>query len=249
MTQLLQMIEQYVESHICDFHTVRLKKLEELKLKKLIKRKNPYLYRAKNLNTPQDIVEAITSAYMSSAEETMFGDWLEKLAIFVASNTYGAHKSVAEGIDFEMDKDGIHYIVSVKSGPNWSNSSSKKKLIENIAKAKRIYRTSGNHNRCEAIEGCCYGVEKSPEKDTHTKLCGQDFWSFISGIPTMYTDIIEPLGAKAKSQNEEYEKEYAKLITRLSREFANEFCLEDGTLDWNKVVELNSASVSIDILP
>lgn len=242
MYSLIQAIEDYVSNHIGEFHEARLRKLEELNLTKLIIRKNPYLYRAKDVNTPQGIVEAITSAFMSSAEETMFGDWLEQLAIFVANQTFGAHKSAAEGIDFEMDKDGIHYVVSVKSGPNWSNSSSKKKLIENFAKAKRIYRTSGNHAPFEAIEGCCYGKDKNPDKGSHLKLCGEKFWFFISGIPSMYTDIIEPLGCEAHSHNVSYDKEYAKLISRLTREFANSFCLDDGSLDWDKIVQLNSGS-------
>lgn len=237
---LIKDVEEYVAQNIHLFHQARLKKLTSLKLIDLLKKKNPYLYRAMDLNTPPEIVEAIASAFMSSAEETMFGDWLEQLAIFVASKVYGGYKSTSEGIDLEMDKDGIHYIISIKSGPKWSNSSSMKKLIDNFTRAKRVYRTSGNKLPCEAIEGCCYGQDNSPEKTSHTKLCGERFWTFISGSSTMYTDIVAPLGTDAQKHNDAYMKEYHKMITRFTKDFANTFCNDDGYIDWGLIVKLNS---------
>lgn len=239
---LIQEITEYVSKNIFKFHEARLRKLTSLKLKELLKKKNPYLYRAKDLNTPQEIVEALASAFMSSAEETMFGDWLEQLAVFVAGKVFDGHKSTSEGIDIEMDKEDIHYIISVKSGPKWSNSSSRKKMLDNFAKAKRIYRTSGNRNPCEAVEGCCYGQDRNPDKGTHLKLCGELFWNFISGSDTLFVDIIEPLGKDSRRHNSEYLDQYYKTITCFSREFANNFCDQSGKIDWEKIVNLNSGT-------
>lgn len=236
---LVEEIEKYVAQHIPEFHTARLAKLQELKLSTLLKKKNPYLFKAKDLATPQEIVEALASAFMSSAEESIFGNWLEQLAIFVASKTYDGRKSACEGVDLEMDKDGVLYLVSIKSGPKWSNSSSKAKLKEYFRKATRVYRTSGNHMPCNCIEGCCYGREQS-ETDTHTKICGQAFWEFISGVPTLYTDIITPLATRAKECNELYRTEYTKVITCFTRDFINRFAKEDGSIDWDSIVALNS---------
>ena len=239
---IIKEIEHYVVNNIQTFHTARLKKLESLKLSDLLKKKNPYLYKAKDLNTPQAIVEAIASAFMSSAEETMFGDWLEQLAIFVAQRFFGGYKSSSEGIDLELDKNGIHYFISIKSGPNWSNSSSLAKLLDHFARAKRIYHTGGNRIPCEAVEGCCYGKDNKPDKGNRLKLCGQRFWEFISDTPSMYTDIIEPLGTEAKAKNDEYRKQYGKMITCFTRDFANEYCLEDGEINWKKIVTINSSA-------
>lgn len=237
---LIQEVEQYVRENIVDFHTARIQKLKGLKLKKLIKSKNPYLYKAKDLNTPGEIINNIAAAFISSAEESMFGDWLEGLAIFIAEKAYNGRKSTAEGIDLEFDKNGIHYLISIKSGPKWSNSSSMKKLKENYIKAQRIYRTSNNHKPCDAIEGCCYGIDRQPDKTTHTKLCGERFWEFISGIDSMYTDIIEPLGVDAMKRNEEYQNEYNRMITRFTADFSQDFCDEEGNILWKKIVQLNS---------
>ena len=74
------------------------------------------------------------------------------------------------------------------------------------------------------------------------KYCGQDFWYFISGEKSLYVDIIEPLATKAKQRNEEFQKRYAKMINRFTKEFIGEFCKEDGEIDWNKLVKYNSGS-------
>lgn len=234
-------VTDYVANNISFFHEARIDKLKTLKLENLLKRKNPYLYKAKNLNTPQEVVESLAEAFMSSAEETMFGDWLEGLAIYVAQYVYGGCKSAAEGIDLELDKDGVHYFISIKSGPNWSNSSSLKKLTENFTKAARIFHTSGHKERCDAVEGCCYGKDLSPIKsDGHYKLCGKLFWEFLSGEPDLYTEIIEPIGTNALAMNMEYKSEYDKMITRFSKDFALDYSDEDGNLEWDKIVRLNS---------
>ena len=49
--------------------------------------------------------------------------------------------SSAEGIDLEFDRDGIRWLVSIKSGPNWGNSSQINKMRDNFKKATRIART------------------------------------------------------------------------------------------------------------
>lgn len=240
MKTLVNKVEEYVKHNIFKFHDSRINKLKKLKLHKLLKSKNPYLYKAKNLNTPGEIVQTLANAFISSAEESMFGDWLEGLAIYIAHETYGGYKSTAEGIDLEMDKDGVHYLVSIKSGPKWSNSSSMKKSKEHFSKALRIYRTSNNHAACEFIEGCCYGIDNSPSKDTHTKLCGQRFWEFISGCDNLYLDIIEPLGTDAMKRNELYQHEYDRMITRFTSDFIQEYCDAEGNILWDKIVKINS---------
>ena len=54
-----QEITDYVEANIRDFHQTRLDKLQKLKLMDLVKRKNPYLFKAKNIDTAPDFVKTI----------------------------------------------------------------------------------------------------------------------------------------------------------------------------------------------
>lgn len=106
--------------------------------------------------------------------------------------------------------------------------------------AKRTLRTSNSQLHIQAVNGCCYGRDSKPDKGEFFKYCGQEFWSFISGEDTLYIDIIEPLATKAKERNEEFQQEYAKMINKFTLQFMNEFCLEDGAINWVKLVEFNS---------
>ena len=79
----IQDVAQYVEKNIGTFHEKRIQSLDDLKLVKVLKRKNPYLFKAKYVLTADQIVRGIVDAHISSNEETIFGDWLEGLAIFI----------------------------------------------------------------------------------------------------------------------------------------------------------------------
>ena len=59
----------------------------------------------------------------------------------------------------------------------------------------------------------------------------------------MYTDIIEPLGIRAKERKEEFEIELGKVTNRLTKEFLDRFCLPDGTIQWKALVQFNSSIV------
>jgi hypothetical protein len=224
-------VRQYVEDNIGTFHAKRLKRLERLKLDAILKRKNPYLFKAKAIYTPQDLVRTLLDAHLSSQEETFFGDFLEGLAIFINTQVYNGHKSAAEGIDLEFERDNIKYIVAIKSGP---------RMNDNFRKAKKILRTSNSQLNIIAVNGCCYGKDDHPDKGDYQKLCGQRFWEFISGNENLYIEIIEPLGHQAKERNEDFIKAYGKILTKFSYEFTNRFCY-DGEIKWEKLVGFNSA--------
>ena len=236
-----QKITDYVEANIRVFHQKRLDSLQQLKMLNVVRRKNPYLFKAKNINTAPEFVKTILDAFLSSQEEGIFGGFLEELAIFISAQVYGGQKSSAEGIDLEFEKDNIRYIVSIKSGPNWGNSSQISKLRDNFKKAKRILGTNTLSANVVAVNGCCYGKDGTPDKGDYLKLCGQKFWAFISGDDNLYTDIIEPLGHQAEERNAEFMREYDKVINRFTAEFMGKFCDTDGKIVWEEIVKFNSA--------
>ena len=133
-------IAGFIEPNIKSYHKRRLEKLLKLKLKlsNVLQRKNPYLFRAKSLDTAHDLVKSILDAFLSSQEEGIFGDFLEELAIFICGKKYNGKKSSSEGIDLEFESDGNRYIVSIKSGPNWGNSAQIKKMRDHFRRAKKI---------------------------------------------------------------------------------------------------------------
>lgn len=234
-------LKSYVENNIGDFHLKRIRSLEKLKLDQILKRKNPYLFKAKNILTSQEIVKALVDAYLSSSEEGLFGEFLEGLAVYICRETLNGWKSGIEGIDLEFDDKNIRYIISIKSGPNWGNSSQVQKMITSFNKAIRTLRTNNPSMNIIPVNGCCYGRDNNPDKKgQYFKYCRQRFWHFISGDERLYIDLIEPLGHKAKEKNEEFYKMYSQMINKFTYEFTEKFC-EDGLIDWEKLVKFNSS--------
>ena len=236
----IQKVVKYVEDNIAAFHIKRIENINKLKLSQVLKRKNPYLFKAKYMQTSEQIIRGIVDAHISSNEETIFGNWLEGLAIFINNEVYGGYKSGITGIDLEFNKDNIRYIVTIKSGSNWGNSSQIKKMLSDFKTAKRTLRTSNSQINVVAINGCCYGVDKNPDKGEYFKYCGQEFWYFISEEENLYTELIEPLGYKAREKNEDFMLSYTQMINKFTREFSNSFCKKNGDIDWMKLVEFNS---------
>lgn len=74
-----------------NFIAGKITTLDGLSLRKLL-RKNPYLLKANNIITAEQLITALLEARISSSEEENFGEFLEKLAVFVAQQTCNGHK-------------------------------------------------------------------------------------------------------------------------------------------------------------
>jgi hypothetical protein len=235
-----EIFEYIATSIIKPFYELRLKRLNDLQLNEVLKRKNPYLFKAKNITTAQDFVTELLQAHLSSQEETIFGGYLEQLAVFICSRVYRGFKSTSEGIDLELEKDSVRYIIAIKSGPNWGNADQIRKMRSNFQRAKKTLATNSMKKHIQAINGCCYGKDSKPNKGDYFKLCGQEFWSFISGDDEMYVKIIEPLDEEAKQKDEDFKAAYARKVNLLTSHFLQEFCT-DGLIDWVKLLKFVSS--------
>jgi len=78
MTPLvLSDVSAYVEENIGTFHQKRIATLNNLSLSRVLKRKNPYLFKAKSVQTAQEIVKGLVDAHISSNEETVLATGLK----------------------------------------------------------------------------------------------------------------------------------------------------------------------------
>ena len=240
-------VYKFVQDHIDFFHENRLKRLSETNLKDLLRKKNPYLFKAKNIITAESLVTALLEARLSSSEEKMFGDFLEDLALFVAGKALNSVKSASRGIDFEYTRDKKRYLVSVKSGLNWGNSSQWQALENNFKNAIRRLRQSPHVDSVECFLGICYGKAKTTiKRGIITQICGQNFWYMISGDELFYRNIIEPLGYKAKERNESFDVRKAEVINKFTGQFILDFCDKSGKILWEKLVDFNSKNLTED---
>ncbi len=90
--------------------------------------------------------------------------------------------------------------------------------------------------------GICYGKTKTSFLRGYKKVVGQNFWYLISENKSLYTEIIEPIGYKAKEHNESFAIEKSKVTNRFTKEFIDMFCDDAGAINWVKLVEYNSGN-------
>ncbi len=243
----LEQMREHVNNNIVVFHRRRIELLKGLELTNLLK-KNPYLFRAKNMTTAAKLIESLLSARLSSSEEKLFGDFLEDLAIFVASRTCDGKKSAAPGVDLEFTRDDIHYLVSIKSGVNWGNSSQHSKLAQDLREAVVRIKQSRFSANLQPVLGICYGKTRSTvmRRRGYLKVVGQNFWCLVSGNKELYTEIIEPIGYRAREHNDAFDRQRGAVVNRFTKQFVEEFCHPTGAIDWIRLVEFNSGNYDLD---
>src|SRR3989344_1406444 len=121
------------------FYKIRLERLEFAKLANISKRKNPYLFKAKNIETAGDLAKGLLDAFLSSQEETIFGDLMEKLAIHICCQVFNGSKAEQgkyRSVDLIFERGSKTFIVGIKSGPNWGNSDQVNIMKRKFKKAK-----------------------------------------------------------------------------------------------------------------
>jgi hypothetical protein len=241
-------LREFVNQNISRFHQDRVRLLEKMDLFTLLKKKNPYLFRAKNITAPSELINELLNAVLSSTEEKLFGEFLEDVAIFVASQTCGAHKSTAPGVDFEFAHKGAYYIVSVKSGTNWGNSSQQSAQEEYFKEAVKRLKQSRLSRNIQPVLGCCYGKSRTTFLRGYTKIVGQNFWYFISEDPQLYQRIIEPLGDEARRFNDAFLDSRQAIVTQFTMQLKDLYCLPTGEINWATLIEFNSGNLDLNML-
>jgi len=241
----LNEVKEFVNTNIVTFHENKIKTLENLDLRKILKAKNPYLFKAKNVTLASELILSILDAYLSSSEEKIFGDFLEKLAVFISLKTCKGRKSAVSGVDLEFTHKNMHHLISIKSGPNWANSSQLNALENNFKTAVTVLRQSHHTPQVQPVLGICYGKTRTTTwRGIALKVVGQNFWYYISENENLYTDIIEPLGYRAEEHNDKFLEEKGRVLNLFTQEFLEDFCVE-GNIDWERLVKFNSGNLDL----
>lgn len=221
-----------------EFYTSLISKVNELDINKVIKRKNPYLFRAKAMSGASQIVDAILSAFVSSSEETVFGNvFFEPIACAASQG----NKALAEGVDIMVERGDTIYAIAVKSGTSVFNADSRKKQEQNFLAANKLAQQA--KKRFVPIIGYGYGKKKTSGKAIpkfYQELAGKAFWAELTGDEEFYIKLIKMMDKIPEKYVEEFDDAYQRAANRLVKEFTNQFCLDDGSIDWERLVIFNS---------
>ncbi|KKQ77089.1 MAG: methylase N-4/N-6 domain protein [Parcubacteria group bacterium GW2011_GWA1_38_7] len=244
-------LQIFVSNNVINpFYEKRLAKLQELSLNKLLKRKNPYLFKAKNILTAEELIKYLLDAFLSSQEETIFGNLMEDLAIFVCSKIFDgqkAEKGRFKSIDLIFNRDAKTYVVSIKSGPSWGNKDQIDKMKDNFINAKNILQSEGVSNKIIAVNGCTYGGDNKSYKpdslnkdNNYFKLCGQEFWELITADTDFYQKIVVPIDKESRKKDETQKEQYSAKINQLTRDFSENYLSNNGEINWKKLIDFVS---------
>ncbi len=230
-------LEDLIRRSLDDFYQRRIKKLSELKLSEVLRKKNPYLLRAIGVQKASEIVTEILRAYMSSSDETIFGD-----AFFepIAKLSSGSIVSPSEGIDVAIETDTVYKAIAVKSGPNIFNASQAKRQDQEFKTLRS--RLLKLHKQFDALLGHAYGRKFSDPTDNriYRIRSGQAFWEELTGDPNFYLKLISLMRDYPKQHRIQFEEEWDKAINRFEYDFLNNFGNKDESIDWEKLLRFNS---------
>jgi hypothetical protein len=232
---------ELIRRRLDEFYSRRINSLANLKLKKVLKKKNPYLYKARGTQSADEIIKGILNDHLSSSDEGMFGDaFFEPLALDLA-RLIGGTVSPSEGVDIAIETKITYKAIAVKSGPNIFNASQARKqnqefmsLRSRLAKLKKDF---------DAVLGHAYGTKKTPADGNkiYRSSSGQAFWEELTGDAEFYLRIIRLMNDEDIAQHRaEFEIEYDKAVNRYLAEFIPEFCDTDGSIAWDRLLEYNS---------
>ena len=240
-----EVLEAKVGEFLQTFYKKRIEALGGLKLAEVLKRKNPYLYRATSSGKASDIVEELLRARISSSDETIFGnEFFEPLAKWVASQAYQDDSSVnvrtstGPGIDVEIEFTDRLMVVAVKSGTSVFNAQSLAKQKDQFTQARN--RLMKVHKQFDSVVGYSYGRVNSKGIEFRT-LAGQAFWKELSGEEDFYLRLVDAMAKWSQEHSIEFKSAYDMAVNRFTKELLDEFADQEGRLDWRKIVAFNSS--------
>lgn len=231
-------LERTIAECLARFYESRLGNLESLSLRKVLSKKNPYLYRALGVEKASEIVEQIMAAHISSSDETIFGNcFFEPIALLASSGKVAE----AEGVDFTVESKERFLAVAVKSGPNWGNADQHKRQSTNFdALRNRLYKIK---KQFDPLCGQSYGKQTSEPASTrrYRRRSGQAFWAEITGDPDFYLKLIRLMKDVPVENRRKYQPIWNQAVNRFTAEFIQEFCHANGAINWEKLTAFSSA--------
>ena len=230
-------LEELIKKYLDEFYARRIAKLSGLNLTEALDKKNPYLFRAKGVQQASEIVSELLQAYISSSDESIFGDaFFEPIAKAVSGGQAGG----GEGVDIIKETDHGITVYAVKSGANWGNADQWNRQRQNFQALQNRLRKL--HKAFDPVMGYGYGRRNTDPKGSrnYRQRSGQAFWEELTGDSDFYLKLIRLMKRYPQEHRVRYQVEWRKAVNRFEREFLNNFSTPDGDINWEKLVEFNS---------
>jgi len=230
-------LEALIEKCLDDFYQRRFSNLEKLQLRKILRRKNPYLFKALGTEDASEIVRRLLEAFISSSDETIFGEaYFEQ----VSRNLPRIQVSDAKGVDLILQEEKVIHAYALKSGPNPYNASQKERQNTEFLELKS--RLMKLQKQFDPVLAYAYGRKSraSGGKWIYRETSGEEFWKELTGDSDFYLKLIRLMKDIPLRRKDEYKSKWDAAINRFTREFTEDFCFLDGHIDWEKLTKFVS---------
>lgn len=228
-----------VHDRLTSFYTRRIEALDKLELKKVLARKNPYLFRAIGVHHVSELIQNLLGAYSTSSDETIFGnEFFEPLARELAK----AKTADGEGVDVVVETATRISAYAVKSGTSVFNSSSRRDQEQSFLKMRnRLFKTQ---KQFDPVVGYGYGRKGRPAKKAlpFREVAGQGFWEELTGDPDCYVKILDAMQTYPDSHRIAFKQAWDRAVNRFSMEFMLNFMSGDGSINWGALLRYNSGN-------
>ncbi len=207
-------------------------KLKSLRLRDILRNKNPYLYRASGIESCEDLVRRALQDYVSASAEGYFGPFFEAVARIMSR---GVKPAGGGEVDLDIRDGDVAHLYVIKSGAKGFNSSSYRTAKNDLDSAERRLR----QDRVRVIKkiAFAYGRRKGAFKEGVEHLASKDFWAEVTGDRDFYKKLLDVCAALAPLYTADMQAPFEDLL----REAEASFC-EDGKVAWNKILKLVSGS-------
>ena len=232
----------FVRKHLSAFYQRRIEALDNLELKKVLARKNPYLFRAVGIQNVSELIQSLLLAYSSSSDETIFGnEFFEPLARDLANGK----TADGEGVDVLVETPTKILAYAVKSGTAVFNSSSRRDQEKSFRQMRnRLFKTQ---KQFDPVVGYSYGRKGRPTKKASSfrEIAGQVFWEELTGDPECYVKILLAMKDCSEEHRSEFTNAWERAVNRFSLEFMFNFMSTDGSINWRGLLEYNSGRIAV----
>jgi hypothetical protein len=216
-------------------------KRKQISFPKLLGKSNPYTL-AVNCNTAESLVDFILSSHIQTSSKTIWGNYLEIIALEISKLTIDGYKSKEECTDIEWELNGFKNYRGWKSSPNWCNADQKRAV--NLKESQ--LKNNENFGSFKVLTS--YG--KTSEKRANNgfvQLSGQDAWFEVGLDDETYNKVMISIKDNSKMIGQFLENIYIsdkeKIITWVEDNFLN----EDDTINFIKINKYVSGRDNIKV--
>ena len=219
-------VNNIVEECLEDLKSVNRKSIN---LPKLLTKCNPYSLVVK-CKTPEDIVDSILKTHQQTSSETIWGYYLETIAVKISEMELNGFKSKQVCTDIEWEVDGKKHFRGWKSSPNWSNADQKR----TVNRTEQELKESEDFGSFKVLTSYGKTIKRNKDYNKFTQLSGQDAWEEISNDEEMYNKVMLAITNNSEKIGQFIDGIYIS-DRKKSIDWVNENFTEDGRINYTKI--------------